>query len=634
MSDSTKYVVGFLLLLIMASGVVYVSMDTVKLRVDNDKTTFYVLNENSRWEVSGREYFSIFDGTSKMNRRPSDITIETTFDTNSNVTTIIRTTPYIRGPIVEDIYTFDGNVKDVELFPISHHINVKNASDYFFRYEIRELDYDGETRKLTDETEFSFGQNMKVSFEDGYRWGWIYKAGIVKVQYDIKSGEEIFNVRLYDPPADPGTFYKLENTIYCEDATIGDWEVVDSINYTAVDNSFTDLPEGNYTRACTTHVTDMNSLFELESTFNQNISSWDTSNVTKMDSMFRSTFFNQSIGNWDTSKVTNMSRMFNRADDFNQDISSWCVSLIASEPADFSTDCPLTELNKPVWGTCPSSIETIVEYTCDRTKNQYRVSSLTEQDVEPTGQNESCPAYNITNTGTLNGTALQVRLNNSLPEGIEMECTTNNSGVSLCYQEFANISNACGGLATGNYGYNGTFTNVENIYDGQWDTFGAISSSYGNNFINYTIPEGATRSSKILIKTDVSGPLNITIPDVCWEAVGDDDILQFRVRWDNYNIFASLYCYKDAGAFWGQTYGDNWANIYGPNNVHGWYEEAMWWNISKSYADNTFINLTTYQQEIYTETIEPDDSVSVYCRIDLDNPENGRIGQVLFEVTE
>ena len=47
--------------------------------------------------------------------------------------------------------------------------------------------------------------------------------------------------------------------------------------------------------------------------------------------------------------------MFQEATSFNQDISSWCVINIASEPTDFSTDSPLSETNKPVWGTCPTA---------------------------------------------------------------------------------------------------------------------------------------------------------------------------------------------------------------------------------------------------------------------------------------
>lgn len=46
--------------------------------------------------------------------------------------------------------------------------------------------------------------------------------------------------------------------------------------------------------------------------------------------------------------------MFYDASSFNQDISGWCVSNISSEPNSFSDGSPLTEANKPVWGTCPA----------------------------------------------------------------------------------------------------------------------------------------------------------------------------------------------------------------------------------------------------------------------------------------
>ena len=38
---------------------------------------------------------------------------------------------------------------------------------------------------------------------------------------------------------------------------------------------------------------------------------------------------------------------------FNQDLSGWCVTKITSEPSTFSTSCPLSQNNKPKWGTCP-----------------------------------------------------------------------------------------------------------------------------------------------------------------------------------------------------------------------------------------------------------------------------------------
>ena len=71
--------------------------------------------------------------------------------------------------------------------------------------------------------------------------------------------------------------------------------------------------------------------------------------------MFRNaTSFNRSLNSWNVSNVTNMSNMFDVASSFNQDISSWCVTNITSEPT-YLVISPLSESNKPVWGTCPTA---------------------------------------------------------------------------------------------------------------------------------------------------------------------------------------------------------------------------------------------------------------------------------------
>jgi len=194
-----KLIVGFLVLLI-TSSIIYIALqgEGVKLRVDKDKTTLYVF-EDSRWKIGGREYNKLFDGTRRLYRDVSSVKIYTHINETTNTTTIIRETPYKRGPFIRDTYYFKGDVKDKKLFPIYHKVEVYNASGLFYRYEVRDLVYSGPTYKLNGSTHLRFGRNVDVTLNPGYRWAWVYKSGIVKAQYDVESDYEVFYVKLFDP---------------------------------------------------------------------------------------------------------------------------------------------------------------------------------------------------------------------------------------------------------------------------------------------------------------------------------------------------------------------------------------------------------------------------------------------------
>ena len=160
-------------------------------------------------------------------------------------------------------------------------------------------------------------------------------------------------------------------------ASIGDVGTINGVDYTVVDNNMLYILRGevdttitaDFTKLCTTRVTDMNALFLCYEDFNQPIGHWDVSNVTNMYAMFYSECaasnfnqnisywdvsnvidmsymfggsaggggaFNQPIENWDVSSVTNMRGMFESATSFNQNLSSWEVSSVTDMNSMFS----------------------------------------------------------------------------------------------------------------------------------------------------------------------------------------------------------------------------------------------------------------------------------------------------------
>jgi len=110
--------------------------------------------------------------------------------------------------------------------------------------------------------------------------------------------------------------------------------VAQEMDYSAVCTSFiTDMSEvflnrgktANISSWDTSSVTNMSSMFRGCSSFgvNHELNLWDVSNVVDMSSMFYNSDFNGYVYAWNTSSVTDMSYMFNAATAFNQSIANW-----------------------------------------------------------------------------------------------------------------------------------------------------------------------------------------------------------------------------------------------------------------------------------------------------------------------
>ena len=246
-------------------------------------------------------------------------------------------------------------------------------------------------------------------------------------------------------------FYIHENgvTIICDNAEVGDsWEYS---GVTYVKRTKEQINVDNASTTCTSGITDMISLFKDKNQFNEDISHWDVSRVTSMQYMFSFAYsFNSDISNWDVSRVTSMQNMFLNALDFNQnigswdvynvhymgymlggarsfnqDLSSWCVAYhIYNTPENFSTDSPLRESNKPIWGTCPTE-------TPDKIKNLNPVNesdSISVDNMFVWNKTVKANSYQIVISEEMFGDSLKTLL-----DEVVSDTTTNQIDTQLEY---------------------------------------------------------------------------------------------------------------------------------------------------------------------------------------------------------
>ncbi len=153
---------------------------------------------------------------------------------------------------------------------------------------------------------------------------------------------------------------------------------------------------------------------------------------------------------------------------------------------------------------------------------------------------------------------------------------------SMCYQESANVSTACGGLSTGTYANESTagWNALSNLTDENWSSYGYTAGLGGDSatlYINYTKPSGSSNTSLWQIANGNDTFINvrnISLPQLCWDYSAT--IIRLKVVSGNGALPSADYvtwsCYNGTGYFGLNTTTSN----------HLVYEDAMWWNISGS----------------------------------------------------
>lgn len=156
----------------------------------------------------------------------------------------------------------------------------------------------------------------------------------------------------------------------------------------------------------------------------------------------------------------------------------------------------------------------------------------------------------------------------------------------FCYQEFANQAVSCGGLATGNYNYTGTFDispfQATKFYDGNYSTYSNVVGFPSTYTINYTIPPNVDSINwQILMGPAPSTPVafyhNLTIPQSCY--AGLSTLSMYINITSIFTQQEEIFCYNRTGQYQSLL-------VVGPSSYLG--EEAVFWHFA------SLFNVTLY----------------------------------------
>lgn len=177
------------------------------------------------------------------------------------------------------------------------------------------------------------------------------------------------------------------------------------------------------------------------------------------------------------------------------------------------------------------------------------------------------------------GLVLYLPFNNTINDYSVYHTPTSFNGINTCYQETANVSTDCGGLATGKYAWTthviGGWQLRYSTMDGSFSTYGFMAADSSGTlyamYINYTKPENSLNASWFV--RDDYGSRTLEIPLDCWNYDATKIIL--RVNTTAGSTITSRRTYWNC-------YNGTWKILSNPGGSNRYiYEERIYWNISK-----------------------------------------------------
>lgn len=159
---------------------------------------------------------------------------------------------------------------------------------------------------------------------------------------------------------------------------------------------------------------------------------------------------------------------------------------------------------------------------------------------------------------------------------------SNSSNASFCFQQFANVSTACGGLDNGTYSVTttGSWTNQQNMLDGDYSTCGYVASGTGQIdtvFIKPPLAQGLYAWEKSNLSNQ---KYNLTNANSCFGAISDRVNLTWFV--DNGITQAYQRCWNGSG----------YVNLFNEQNINVCEFGGIYWIMGDSVS--TFQEIRVY----------------------------------------